>query len=55
MELPEPLYTPEPVAAEPVQEEPPITLAAAANGSSKHEPLFDDLDVPAILRKRMVQ
>lgn len=45
----------EPVAAEPVQEEAPRTMAAAANGAAKHEQMFDDLDVPAILRRRMVQ
>jgi len=55
-EIAEPLYaeTPQP---EPVHEEPaPLTMAAAAmtpNGSSlESEPLFDDLEVPAILRSR---
>ncbi len=40
----------EPVFAEAPQEPPPPP--AHVNG---HEPLFDDLDVPAILRRRMVQ
>src|SRR5690349_19512908 len=58
---------PEPVRAEPVPmeiapepqhpqyDEPPMAAAAHANGAS--EPLFDDLDVPAILRRdrRFVQ
>jgi cell division protein FtsZ len=52
---PEPVYEgPEP--AEPVHEESPMTMAAgAANGAA--EPMFDDLEVPAILRRerRMVQ
>jgi cell division protein FtsZ len=41
-------------AAPPVREEPPAPAPAAplVNG---HEPLFDELDVPAILRRRMVQ
>jgi cell division protein FtsZ len=40
-----------------VYEEAPITMAAAANGSPQSEPLFDDLDVPAILRRdrRLIQ
>jgi cell division protein FtsZ len=54
MESPEPVYAEEPIAAESAQEEQPMTMAATAN-PNKHEPLFDDLDVPAILRKRMVQ
>ena len=37
---------------EPVQEEAPATMAATANGHDSH---FDDLDVPAILRRRMIQ
>jgi cell division protein FtsZ len=50
---PEPVYA-EASPAEPVQEEPPVT---APNGHQAHEPLFDDLDVPAILRRdrRMIQ
>jgi hypothetical protein len=36
-------------------EEPPAAAAAAANGNTPHDQLFDDLDVPAILRRRMVQ
>jgi cell division protein FtsZ len=62
MDLPEP----EPVAAEaaaeaepPVAEPEPMTLAASANGSASPAAaqLFDDLDVPAILRRdrRFVQ
>lgn len=47
----------EPVYAEPeaIPEEPSLTMAAAA--SAAHEPMFDDLDVPAILRRdrRMIQ
>jgi len=50
---------PEPVAAAPVEtveepayEEPAAAVAAAANGHDTH---FDDLDVPAILRRRMIQ
>jgi len=47
----------EPASPEPVPEEPaPMTMAAAAhapNGSSHdNEPMFDDLEVPAILRSR---
>jgi cell division protein FtsZ len=52
---PEPVYE-EPEPAEPVYEEAPMTMAASAtNGAA--EPLFDDLEVPAILRRerRMVQ
>jgi cell division protein FtsZ len=53
----------EPVHAEPehepalVYEEAPVTMSAAANGSPQAEPLFDDLDVPAILRRdrRLIQ
>jgi cell division protein FtsZ len=46
----------QPPQAEPVEEEAPAAMAAAANGSPT-EPLFDDLDVPAILRRerRMYQ
>ncbi len=52
---------PEPIAAdplpepEPLYEEPPLAAAAHANGTA--EPLFDDLDVPAILKRdrRFVQ
>ena len=50
---PEPVYE-EPEAAEPVHEEAPMTMAASAtNGAAE----FDDLEVPAILRRerRMVQ
>ena len=50
---PEPAYV-EPAQPEPVYEEPaPMTHAAAANGADKAP--FDDLDVPAILRRRMIQ
>ena len=40
-----------------VYEEAPVSMAAAANGSPQSEPLFDDLDVPAILRRdrRLIQ
>jgi cell division protein FtsZ len=59
MDLPEP----EPMRVEAIPEpeplyyeEPPVAAAAAANGNSQsHDQLFDDLDVPAILRRRMVQ
>jgi cell division protein FtsZ len=56
---PEPVYE-EPEPAEPVHEEAPMTMAAgAANGAPNGaaEPMFDDLEVPAILRRerRMVQ
>jgi cell division protein FtsZ len=43
---------------EPVYEETPMAAAAGANGSPQPpEPLFDDLDVPAILRRdrRLIQ
>jgi cell division protein FtsZ len=47
---------PEPVSAAPLPEAPaeppPAPAAPVTNG---HEPLFDELDVPAILRRRMVQ
>jgi hypothetical protein len=55
---PEPLpMSPEPVfAAAPEPEVPaepaPLPAASLTNG---HEPLFDEIDVPAILRRRMVQ
>ena len=55
---PEPAYV-EPPTPEPLHEEPPqMAMAAVANGHKETpEPLFDDLDVPAILRRdrRMVQ
>jgi cell division protein FtsZ len=56
---PEPMYV-EPVRAETVHEAPPpMTMVAAAttNGAPTPEPLFDDLEVPAILRRdrRMIQ
>jgi cell division protein FtsZ len=54
VELPEPVYAEEAIVPEPEKNEQPMTKAATAN-PGKHEPLFDDLDVPAILRKRMVQ
>jgi cell division protein FtsZ len=40
-----------------VYDEAPVAMAAAANGSPQSEPLFDDLDVPAILRRdrRLIQ
>jgi cell division protein FtsZ len=43
----------EPVQPEPVYEEPPMAHAATVNGADKAP--FDDLDVPAILRRRMIQ
>jgi cell division protein FtsZ len=56
----EPVYSeaipkPEPADVEP--EPAPMTMAAAANPSAPAAPLFDDLDVPAILRRdrRFVQ
>ena len=67
MELPEPepVYVEaapsveaEPVRGEPAYQEPAMTMAPAANGSPQPpEPLFDDLDVPAILRRdrRLIQ
>jgi len=50
---PEPVHV-EIAPAEPVYEEPPAAMAAAATAP---EPMFDDLDVPAILRRdrRMIQ
>jgi len=36
---------------EPMMEEAPHAVAAAANAAQRGEPLFDDLDVPAILRR----
>jgi cell division protein FtsZ len=54
----EPMYAEAEPAPEPSYEEPPVTMAAAANGSPQPpEPLFDDLDVPAILRRdrRLIQ
>ena len=55
MEIPEPVHV-EPPAPEPVYEEPPAAMAAAAPAPVS-EPMFDDLDVPAILRRdrRMIQ
>jgi len=56
---PEPMYAEAPLA-EPVYEEPPNAMAAAANGNlppGSADRLFDDLDVPAIMRRsrRLVQ
>ncbi|PYT17305.1 MAG: cell division protein FtsZ [Acidobacteria bacterium] len=50
---PEPVY----VEPEPVREEPPMVMATAANTAPPPEPTFDDLEIPAILRRerRMVQ
>src|SRR5229473_4208273 len=55
---PEPVYE-EPEPAEPVHEEAPMTMAAGATNGAPNgaaEPMFDDLEVPAILRRerRMV-
>jgi cell division protein FtsZ len=48
-QAPSPVEAPPP--AEPVHEE-PLTMAASANGHPlPSEPLFDDLDIPAILRR----
>jgi cell division protein FtsZ len=59
MELPEPeqMHVEAMPEIEPAYyEEPPAAAAAAAaNGNTPHDQLFDDLDVPAILRRRMVQ
>ena len=51
---PEPLHS-DPVPPEPAYEEPPAAMAATATAAP--EPIFDDLDVPAILRRdrRMIQ
>jgi cell division protein FtsZ len=46
-----PVYA-EATPAEPMQEDPPAAMAAAAGASAPAEPLFDDLEVPAILRSR---
>jgi cell division protein FtsZ len=56
---PEPVNE-EPEPAEPVHEEAPMTMAAGATNGAPNgaaEPTFDDLEVPAILRRerRMVQ
>ena len=55
METPaqEPMYNAAPVEPEPVYEDPQISMAASAGGpvTNGHEALFDDLDVPAILRR----
>jgi cell division protein FtsZ len=53
----EPEPEPEPVRIEEPQVEEPVyaEAAAAASHANGHEPLFDELDVPAILRKRMLQ
>jgi cell division protein FtsZ len=50
---PEPAYTATTPAPEPVHEEPPAAVAATTNGHDASG--FDDLDVPAILRRRMIQ
>jgi cell division protein FtsZ len=55
---PEPMYFETAPLPEPVHEEPPMMMAAAANGSPQPpEPWGDDLDVPAILRRdrRLIQ
>jgi cell division protein FtsZ len=49
----EPASTAPPAQEEPVAPEP--AAAAASPMVNGHEPLFDELDVPAILRRRMVQ
>jgi cell division protein FtsZ len=56
LEIQEPVYV-EPAPPEPVYDEPPSTMAAAAAAAPAPEPMFDDLDVPAILRRdrRMIQ
>ncbi len=62
MTFPEP--EPLPMASEPMapaqlapefEEAPPHAPAAPAPFTNGHEPLFDELDVPAIVRRRMVQ
>ena len=65
MPEPEPAYSTPAVSAEPEQlasedrEEPPPAEPASVPAPpplvNGHEPLFDELDVPAILRRRMVQ
>jgi hypothetical protein len=52
---PAPVEVASPPEPQPHYEEPPMAAAAHANGAS--EPLFDDLDVPAILKRdrRFVQ
>jgi cell division protein FtsZ len=45
---PEPVYADAAAEPEPVYEEPQMSMPATANG---HDALFDDLDVPAILRR----
>ena len=55
--IPEPVL-PEQIPVEHLQDEQPITMAAAANAAkSQAEKLFDDLEVPAIMRRsrRLVQ
>jgi cell division protein FtsZ len=58
---PEPLpMTPEPAVAPPVpppteHEAAPEPAPAQPSFTNGHEPLFDELDVPAIVRRRMVQ
>lgn len=49
---PEPAAIPVP---EPAQTPAPAVQAAAPSPTNGHEPLFDELEVPAILRRRMVQ
>src|SRR5579864_3967443 len=56
---PEPEFEEPAHEEEPEHEEAPMTMTAAAtvNGTPKPEPLFDDLEVPAILRRdrRLIQ
>jgi cell division protein FtsZ len=47
---PEPVYAEPAAEPEPVYEEPPVAAASAAVANG-HEALFDDLEVPAILRR----
>ena len=54
MEIPveEPMYAEAPAEMEPAHEEQPMTMSASAGGVvNGHDALFDDLDVPAILRR----
>ncbi len=50
--VPEPMYAEAPAESEPAQEEPQMAMSASAGGVvNGHDALFDDLDVPAILRR----
>ncbi len=58
LEESEPVYVEAAMEPEPAREDVSMTMSATANGSPQPpEPLFDDLDVPAILRRdrRLIQ